>query len=117
MLIVLASAWRSLDVEVKMYRLGALFGAFVASPAAADPNGYGHMSGWGYGMGMMFGPILWIIVLGLMVAGVIWLVRRMDGPGQKKGTFDALGELDLRFAKGEIDAEDYTARKKLLTGD
>ena len=100
-----------------MYRFWALFGVLVASSAAADPGGYGHMSGWGYGMGMMFGPILWIIFLGLMVAGVIWFVRSMDREGGKKGTSDALDELDLRLAKGEIDAEDYTARKKLLTGD
>ncbi|WP_342344626.1 hypothetical protein [Vannielia litorea] len=28
-----------------------------------------------------------------------------------------MSELDLRLAKGEIDAEDYAARKKLLTGE
>ena len=99
-----------------MYRLG-MPAALFATPAVADPDGYGHMSGWGYGMGMMFGPILWIIVLGLVVAGVIWFVRSMDGGARKPGKSDALSELDLRFAKGEIDAEDYTARKKLLIGE
>ena len=100
-----------------MYRLWTLIGALVASPAAADPDGYGHMSGWGYGVGMMFGPILWIIVLGLMIAGVIWFVRSTDVGGSKPGKSDAISELDLRLAKGEIDAEDYAARKKLLTGE
>ena len=73
------------------------------------------MSGWGYGMGMMFGPILWIIFLGLVVAGVVWFVRGMEVGATKSGKSDAMSELDLRFAKGEIDAEDYAARKKLLT--
>ena len=100
-----------------MYRLWTPIVALVASPAAADPEGYGHMSGWGYGMGMMFGPILWIVVLGLMIAGVIWFVRSTEQDSKKKGISDALGELDMRFAKGEIDADDYTARKKLLSGD
>lgn len=99
-----------------MYRLGLLAVVF-ASPAMADPDGYRHMSGWGYGMGMMFGPILWIVVLGLVVAGVVWFVRNTDGGSSMRGKSDAITELDLRFAKGEIDAEDYTARKKLLTGE
>lgn len=97
-----------------MYRLG-LLAALFATPAVADPDGYGHMSGWGYGMGMMFGPILWILILGLVVAGVVWFVRNMDGGAAGHGKSDALSELDLRFAKGEIDAEDYSARKWLLT--
>ena len=88
----------------------------VATPAFADPGDYGHMMnyGYGYGVGMMFGPVLWLIVLGLVVAGVIWFARRNEGD-HGRGKSRALVELDLRFAKGEIDAEDYAARKKLLT--
>ncbi len=97
-------------------RLG-ITAALFATPAVADPDDYGHMSGWGYGMGMMFGPILWIIVLGLVVAGVVWFIRNMDGGATKAEKSDAMSELDLRLPKGEIDAEDYTARKKLLTGE
>ena len=89
----------------------------AATPALAHAQGYsGHMMdyGYGYGIGMMFGPILWLIVLGLIVAGVIWFVRRSDGD-HGPGTPRARAELDMRFAKGEIDAEDYAARKKLLS--
>lgn len=88
----------------------------LASPAAADPEGYGHMMDWGYGygVGMMFGPILWLIVLGLVIAGVIWFVRRLEGAPAPGRPSDALAELDMRLARGEIDAEDYAARKKLL---
>ena len=97
-----------------MYRIG-IFAALFATPAMADPDGYGHMSGWGYGAGMMFGPILWIIVLGLVVAAVIWLVRRLDDNVLSQDVSTALAELDLRFARGEIDAEDYKTRKTLLS--
>lgn len=44
----------------------------LPSPAAyADP--YSHMGDWGYGygFGMMFWPVIWILSLGLVVAGVI----------------------------------------------
>ena len=88
----------------------------AAAPAAAHAQNYtGHMMdhGYGYGFGMMFGPVLWLIVLGLIVAGVIWFARRSDG-GQGPGASRARAELDMRFARGEIDAEDYAARKKLL---
>lgn len=88
----------------------------ISTPALADSEGYNHMMDWGYGHGttMFFGPVLWLIVLGLVVAGIIWLVRRLDhGPSQHRAS-NAMAELDLRFARGEIDAEDYAARKKLL---
>lgn len=90
--------------------------ALLAQPAFADPEGYDHMMNWGYGYGpgMMFGPVLWLIVLGLIVAAVIWFVRRMDGQAPEAKSAGALAELDMRFARGEIDAEDYAARKKLL---
>lgn len=87
---------------------------FVAGPALADRGEYyGHMMD-GYGIGMMFGPVLWLIVLGLVVAGVIWFIRQ-PGAAPKAGG-DALTELDMRLARGDIDAEDYAARKKLLAG-
>lgn len=45
--------------------------ALLAQPASADPEGYDHMMNWSYGPGMMFIPVLWLIVFGLIVAGVI----------------------------------------------
>ena len=88
------------------------------SPAFADAENYGHMMDWGYGygFGMMFGPILWLIVLGLIVVGVIWFARRLDYGLQTSRNSDALSELDLRLARGEIDPDDYAERKRLLAG-
>ena len=102
----------------------AIFFSISAGPAFADPGDYGHMMDWGFGF--MFGPVLWLIVLGLIVAGVIWLVRSTDqsrtvhGPHHAStpanGDAEALAILKMRFAKGEIDEEEYASRKKLLTG-
>lgn len=101
-----------------MTRLFLAF-TFAAAPAFADSNGFSHMMdpgyGYGYGVGMMFGPVLWIIVLGLVVAGVIWAFRRLEAEPPHKRASSALAELDLRFARGEIDPDDYAARKKLLS--
>ena len=74
------------------------------------------MMNWGYGHGleMMFGPLLRLIVPGLVVAGIIWMGRRFESSPMVRTASGALGKLDLRFARGEIDAGDYAARKKLL---
>lgn len=98
-----------------MLRL-AFAAMFIATPALADPGEYGHMMDWGYGygFGMMFGPVLWLIVLGLVVVGVVWLIRNLDHRGPQHGKSAALAELDMRFARGEIDADEYTSRKRLL---
>lgn len=89
----------------------------AATPALADPEYYGHMMGWEYGngLGMIFGPVLWLLVLGLVVAAIIWFVRSLEHQSGRKNTSNALAELDLRLARGEIDAEEYASRKKLLT--
>ena len=92
-----------------------------ATPAFADSGEYGHMMGDGYGYGpsMMFGPVVWIVALALalalVVAGIIWLVRRLDHATPQGGASSAMAELDLRPAKGEIDADEYSSRKKLLS--
>lgn len=103
-----------LESAMKRFAIG-LLPSLSATAARADPGDYDHMMGWGGGgFGMVFGPVLWLIVLGLVVAGVIWLVRRLDegaAPGQKSS---ARAELDLRLARGEIDAEEYASRKRLL---
>lgn len=70
------------------------------------------------GMGAM--AWLWVLfgvaVLALAAAGLIWLVRRLTGPtppATASGS-TALDELDRRYARGEIDREDYLERRVLL---
>lgn len=88
----------------------------IAGPACADP--YPHMGDWGYGygVGMMIGPALWLAVLGLVILGVAWgvLVLLRQTPNLKAS--DALKELDLRLARGDITIEEHAARRKALVG-
>lgn len=106
----------SCTTEDVMLRLAILLG-LLASPVSADPETYGRMMDWGYGygIGMIFGPVLWLIVLGLVVGGVIWLIRRLDGEKSHKQISGAVDELDMRLARGEIDLEEYATRKKALS--
>lgn len=89
----------------------------AAGPALADrDDGRGYiMDGYGYGIGMMFALPPWLIALGIVVAGVIWFVRRTDAnPTQRPGA--AMAALDMRLARGEIAPEDCAARKTLMAG-
>lgn len=101
-------------------------GAAVAQQAGDGWYGHPHMWDRGEygGYGMIFGPIIWLIVLGLIVVGVVWAVRMIGGSGglnmggQGGGTQGA-GPMDLlraRYARGEIDAAEFEERKKKLEG-
>jgi putative membrane protein len=70
----------------------------------ADGVGWGHMAGWGWA-GMMLG---WIL-MSTLVAIVAWALLGNGRPGNR-----AVEVLDERFARGEIDRDDYYARKKEL---
>jgi putative membrane protein len=74
--------------------------------------GYGNdMNGWDWlwASGMM---VLGVVVLVLAVWAVVSLTRR-DRIGES-GNMTALGELDSRLARGEIDADEYTRRRDAM---
>lgn len=106
-----------------MTRLAAALAAFFAPvPVFAQEygwNGHPHMGGYD-GLGMIFGPVIWLIVLGLIVVGVVWAVRTLmpeHGPGPRPhaGT-DPMEVLRARYAKGEIDTAEFEERKGALGG-
>ena len=72
--------------------------------------------GMGWGGGMWFGPLFWIGLL-VIVAIVAMSMNRRQGIGPdsrelQPGTPRDI--LDARFAKGEIDREEYETRRKAL---
>ncbi|MGN6769300.1 MAG: SHOCT domain-containing protein [Rhizobiaceae bacterium] len=76
------------------------------------------MYGWqsGMGGGMLLGWLIFLVVIGLG----IWLVAKVlneRGHGIPfERSNDAESILDQRFAKGEIDEEEYQKRRKALQG-
>lgn len=68
-------------------------------------------SGWMIGLHGLF----WVVVLGLLIVFAVVLIRRLNGrPGGGRGT-SALEMLEARYARGEIDRDEFLQRKKDLS--
>jgi putative membrane protein len=68
--------------------------------------------GGAWGIGMMFMMLLfWILVIAGLVLGVRWLVRE----GKERRTDSALEILRQRYARGEINKEEFEAKKRDLS--
>ena len=94
--------------------------AASAAPARAQGGwGPGSMHDWGMGGGMFLGPVLGILLLALLIAAVFaivrWLVPGGGGSGQQART--ARNILDERYARGEIDREEYLRRRQDIDGE
>ncbi len=80
---------------------------------------YGHPGGWGWGYGMMggFGWVFMLLLVIVVVALVAGLLRDVFvGMRGHHGTPRAPGSsaraiLDERYARGEIDADEYKRRR------
>ena len=102
---------------------GTLLALLVIVPAVLGAV-FGWRGSWGWGMmgpGMMgFGwgwymPIMMVLFWGLVVWGIVALVRGSRGccvPTQRDDT--AINELKKRYAKGEINRDEFEAKKKDL---
>ncbi len=68
-----------------------------------------HMDGWGWGMGLVG-----LFVMLVVVALVVWLIiATTQGPSSRHraGGRSAIDLLDERYARGEIDRNDYLERR------
>lgn len=96
---------------------------FMSATAMADVDGDYHGPGmmWDGGwFGWLLGPVTMLLFLGAVVALILVLVRWLGGQGWAGGSRaphaekTALDILKERFARGEIDQDEFGERKRLL---
>jgi len=98
----------------------------LALPAMAQAGNHGSYQGhgmfhggWGWS-GMIFGPVLMIVIVVLIVVVAVLVVRWMGGlnptaPSQgPRSNNQAIDILRERFARGEIDAEEFESKRRTL---
>lgn len=79
-------------------------------PQSGMMSGYG---GYGYGYGPLH-MVIWIVILAAIVFGIVWLVRTLVPPGGRGHPAQRSGGLALleeRYARGEINREEYLQKK------
>ncbi len=79
----------------------------------ADTSGFDHMSGFGWGM-MGFGWIVGLVVVGVLVWAIVQATPRRVDAAPASATRSAETILADRFARGEIDADEYRRRLDAL---
>lgn len=103
-------------MTVKLLMRGVSLVLLATPVAYADPgegwNGFHHDMMWGVGMFGGFTMLLfWGVLLALVVLVVRWLSK---SSGESINTQSALDILKERYAKGEIDEDEYRKRKSTL---
>jgi len=101
--------------------ISILVAAVMSVPAHAQMYpGYGH-DNWEWGWGhMIYGPLMMIVFWGGLIVVAVLAVRwlgggsshKHNGPTNRSNALDILRE---RFARGEIDKEEFEERKRLLS--
>jgi len=97
--------------------------AWAQQPPVTDSYPYGpHTMGWGGGWyGMTFGPLVMILTLAAAIAVAALLVRWIGGPWhgaqppyQMHSGRTALDILKERYARGEIDKDEFDERRRVI---
>ena len=79
---------------------------------------YGLYNDYGWGAGSMIGwfggGVMMIVFWVLFIALIVWVVREVSGKNARSSS-QALDILKERYAKGEIDKEEFDSKKKDLS--
>ena len=92
----------------------------IETAQAQTAPGYQYMWGdWGWGH-MIFGSLMMVLFWGGIIVAVVLLFRRVGGgstgaAAPPSSTKTALEILKERFARGDIDKEEFEERKRLLS--
>ena len=65
---------------------------------------------------MGFHGVVWLLLAGAMIAGLVLLVRARGGRVSERTGRRALEILEERYARGEIQREEYLQKRRDLEG-
>lgn len=71
---------------------------------------WGMWGAWGIGMGLVM-LTFWVLVIVALIAGIRWLATQ----GRESRTDTALEILRQRYARGEINRDEFDAKKRDLS--
>lgn len=71
--------------------------------------------GWVHGFGGPFMLVFWVLVIVGILAVVKWLMAGSGSGSQQTPTKTPLQILEERYARGEIDREEFEQKKRDLT--
>jgi putative membrane protein len=95
----------------------AVSAAALAKAQEIGPIEHHHL--WGDGWdGMFFGPVMMVVFLAILVVLVVAALRWSGTALHSGGAVAPMAPLDIlkqRFARGEIDKEEYEARRRVLS--
>ncbi len=113
---------------MKVFRIWMAIAAVVGgmpvwAQQLGSPYHGGHEHMWGGGWyGVFLGPLMMLLFLGIAVAVIVLIVRWLGGarhdahvlpPGVAPGK-TPVDILEERFARGEIDQQEFEERKRVL---
>jgi putative membrane protein len=86
-----------------------------ASPSPLPLADTWGMHGGDVGIGWMIVMMLGMIIFwGLIIVGIVWLLREGIGRSHHQAAAEPLAILDRRLAEGQLSVEEYEQRKKTL---
>lgn len=112
-----------LGADTRRWRSAALAGlvAGVSAPGSAWAQERGADWGWGmhpmswmwgaWGLGMM---VMMLVFWGLVIAGIVLAIRWLAGQGERSRSDRALDILRERYARGEINKDEFEAKQRDL---
>ena len=78
-----------------------------------DAGGFDHMNGFGWGM-MGIGWVMGFVLIGVLVWAIVQATSRSREPAARTSARSAEAILADRFARGEIDDDEYRRRLDTL---
>lgn len=76
-------------------------------------NNWGNFGGWEMGLGFIFMLLFWGLVILGIVALIRWLMTQ-SSPSRSSRDKSPLEIVQERYARGEIDREEYEQKKRDL---